>query len=101
MANPGTGTCTFSGHRHLSATNAPGRRHVATPRAHCTKVMPHLRWIPAAGSHPDMGSLAARRPNHFITDVSLHKPPVITPGVPSAALRGCRGHRLAHLTPRP
>ena len=55
--HPGAGTCTFSGHRRLSATNAPGRRHVATPRAHCTKVMSPMRLTPAAGSQPDMGSL--------------------------------------------
>ena len=63
-ANPGAGTCTFSGHRHLSATNAPGRRHVATPRAHCTKVTSCIGVILAAGSQPNMGRLAARRPNH-------------------------------------
>ena len=77
-ANPGAGTCTFSGHRHLSATNAPGRRHVATPRAHCTKVMSRLRLILAAGSQPDTRAalqLADRTTFHRREPCTSHSPP--------------------------
>ena len=78
MANPGAGTCTFSGHRRLSATNAPGRRHMAIPRAHSTKVMSRLRMTLAAGSQPDTRAalqLADRTTFHRREPCTSHSPP--------------------------
>ena len=76
--HPGAGTCTFSGHRRLSATNAPGRRHVATLRAHCTKVISCIGVILAAGSQPDTWAalqLVDRTTFHRREPCTSHSPP--------------------------